>query len=105
MKYRSSYGQNLLQHSREVAKLCATMAAELGINIVRQGFEDKLPVAIQVIEQLNLEPSQVCYIGDDLTDIAVIQHVGLGAAVSNAVEEVRQVADCGRGAVAERGGQ
>jgi len=32
MRYRSSYGQNLLQHSREVANFCATMASELGLN-------------------------------------------------------------------------
>ena len=32
MKFRSSYGQNLLQHSREVANLCSTLAAELGLN-------------------------------------------------------------------------
>lgn len=67
-------------------------AAELGIDIVRQTAEDKLPVAQEIITRLNLEPSRVCYIGDDLPDVPVIRHVGLGVAVADACEEARTAA-------------
>ena len=69
-------------------------AVELGIDIVRQGFEDKLPVAQQLIAQQGLQMEQVCYIGDDLSDLPVIRRVGLGVAVSDAANEVRTAADC-----------
>src|SRR5262249_6105596 len=62
---------------------------ELGVSLVRQGFEEKLPVAIDMMRQLKLSPQQVCYIGDDLTDLPVMQHVGFAVAVADAVEEVR----------------
>lgn len=82
-------------------------AAELNIDIVRQGATDKLPVARQIIAQLGLEPQQVCYIGDDLPDIPVMREVGLPIAVADAASEVRDVAKWttqlpgGRGAVRE----
>jgi 3-deoxy-D-manno-octulosonate 8-phosphate phosphatase (KDO 8-P phosphatase) len=64
-------------------------AAELGIDIIRQGFEQKLPTIREIMQQLRLMPEQVCYIGDDLTDLAAIQTVGLGVAVADAATEVR----------------
>lgn len=67
-------------------------AAELGIDIVRQGFETKLPAALEILKELRLSPEQVCYIGDDLTDLPVIRHVGLGVAVADAATEVRAAA-------------
>ena len=68
-------------------------ARELGVELVRQGFEEKLPVARELIRDLNLSAEQVCFIGDDLTDIPVIRSVGLGIAVADAAEEVRKAAD------------
>jgi 3-deoxy-D-manno-octulosonate 8-phosphate phosphatase (KDO 8-P phosphatase) len=82
-------------------------AAELGVTIVRQGFEDKLPAALSVIAEQGLAPEQVCYIGDDLPDLPVLKAVGLAAAVADAVSEVRGVAQIttratgGHGAVRE----
>ncbi len=67
-------------------------AAELGIELVRQTAEDKLPVAQQILSQLQLEPQQVCYIGDDLPDLPVVRHVGLGVAVADACGELREAA-------------
>jgi 3-deoxy-D-manno-octulosonate 8-phosphate phosphatase (KDO 8-P phosphatase) len=82
-------------------------AAELGIEIVRQGFEQKWLATLEVIESLGLSPEQVCFIGDDLPDLPVIRRVGLGVAVADAAAEVRATAHLvtkhrgGRGAVRE----
>jgi YrbI family 3-deoxy-D-manno-octulosonate 8-phosphate phosphatase len=67
-------------------------ATELGITLVRQGFEDKWPAAQDVMRELKLSPEQVCFIGDDLTDLPVIRQVGLGVAVADAAAEVRSAA-------------
>lgn len=67
-------------------------AAELGIDLVRQGFEDKMPVVTAILRELRLAPQQVCYIGDDLPDLPVLRHVGLGVAVADAAAELRAAA-------------
>ena len=87
-----------------IVKLRAT---ELGIEIVRQGFADKLPAAREVIADAGLSPEAVCYIGDDLTDLPVLRNVGFGIAVADAAGEVREAANFvtkargGQGAVRE----
>ena len=68
-------------------------SAELGIKIVRQGFEEKLPIAQQIMAELKVDPAEVCYIGDDLTDLPVMRHVGWSVAVADAVSEIRDHAD------------
>ena len=82
-------------------------AAELGIDIVRQTAEDKLPATQEILHELGFELPQVCYIGDDLPDLPVVRSVGLGVAVADACPELRQAAHYvtsalgGRGAVRE----
>ena len=73
--------------------IVSVRAAELGIDIVRQGFQEKLPEVKQLAAQLGLEADQIAYIGDDLTDLPAIRFAGLGVAVADACDEVRGQAD------------
>ena len=82
-------------------------AEQLQIEHVFQDCHHKLPVFEKLLEQLDLPPEKVAYIGDDLTDLPVIRYAGFGIAVANAVAEVKRYADYvterpgGRGAVRE----
>ncbi len=67
-------------------------AAELGVDIVRQTAEDKLPAAQEIVHQLGLSLEQVCYIGDDLPDLPAVRAVGLGVAVADSCAELRAAA-------------
>ncbi len=67
-------------------------AADLWLDIVRLGVDDKLPVIDELAAEFNATREQVCYIGDDLLDRETIRAVGLGVAVADAVEDVRRAA-------------
>lgn len=67
-------------------------AAELGIDLVEQGAEQKLVTFENICRRTGVEPEQVAYLGDDLPDLPVLCRVGYPMAVADAATEVRQVA-------------
>lgn len=93
--------------SARTSHIVKVRAAELGVDLVRQGVENKLFIGKKIIAELGLTPEQVCHIGDDLTDLSLLRYVGLSVAVADAAEEVRATANHvtavpgGRGAVRE----
>jgi len=102
---RAGYSFGLLtSRNSHIVKVRAT---ELGVDIVRQGFESKLPALREIAAGRNLELSQICFLGDDLSDLSTMRAVGLGVAVADAVTDVREAAHYvtklagGRGAVRE----
>src|SRR5262249_123156 len=67
-------------------------AKELGIELVRQGIDDKLPAVKQILAERRLRPEQVCYVRDDLPHLPVLRWVGLAAVVADAGEDLRGAA-------------
>jgi 3-deoxy-D-manno-octulosonate 8-phosphate phosphatase (KDO 8-P phosphatase) len=82
-------------------------AADLWLDIVRLGIDDKLPAVDELAREFSVSREQICYIGDDLLDRETIRAVGMGVAVADAVEDVRNSAQYvtsvpgGQGAVRE----
>jgi 3-deoxy-D-manno-octulosonate 8-phosphate phosphatase (KDO 8-P phosphatase) len=82
-------------------------AAELGIEHLVQGREDKAAALAELCRDLDLQLSECAYMGDDLPDLAAIRAAGLGMSVADGVERVRSAADWvstrpgGHGAVRE----
>lgn len=112
---RDGLGIKLLQRSGietgiitgRSSRLLARRAAELGIDTVVQGREDKLTALSELAEQRSWDLAAVAYIGDDLPDLAAIRKVGLGMTVANGCDFVarhakwRSTCPGGSGAVRE----
>jgi 3-deoxy-D-manno-octulosonate 8-phosphate phosphatase (KDO 8-P phosphatase) len=85
----------------------AARAREVEIDFVIQDAFEKLPAFEQILRQSRLKPEQVCFVGDDITDLPAMTRVGLAVAVPNGHEEVKKRAHYitratgGRGAVRE----
>ena len=87
------YGYTVVLISGRSAQCVDQRAEELGIKFVIQGSKNKIKDLEQVLDSLGANPKQVCFVGDDLGDIPIMEHVGYSIAVQNAADEVRSVAD------------
>lgn len=65
---------------------------KLGIANVEMGVADKWAVLQKYLQQYNLQPGQVLYMGDDIPDYAVMQKVGLACCPADAVAEIKSIA-------------
>ncbi|HEX3150493.1 MAG TPA: HAD hydrolase family protein [Gemmataceae bacterium] len=92
LKYwRQSGGRTAILSGRSSAAV-TRRAAELGIEPVVQGVDEKLPAFRRILNELGMQADQVCAIGDDLPDLPVLRQCGLPVAVADAAPEVRQLA-------------
>ena len=82
-------------------------ARELRIDYLEQGSFYKIDPYLQILTTSNFKDEEVCYIGDDVLDLPILERVGFSVAVANARDEVKAVSDYvtvaqgGRGAVRE----
>jgi len=91
--FQKSGGQFALLSGR-ASKPVLARAAELGIDVVKTGRLDKQTALEEIAAALNVDPSVMAYIGDDIPDLAPIRMAALGFCPNDAVDEVKAAADC-----------
>ncbi len=65
----------------------------LGIEYIYLKAHDKLDVLKEYMHTLDVQPQEILYMGDDIPDFEVIEHVGVGCCPNNAAEEIKQISD------------
>lgn len=89
--WKAAGGQAAILTSKRSEAVMAR-ARMLGIDLVEQGAEDKLPGFGRILTAAGVEAREAAYVGDDLLDAAVLRRAGYPIAVANAVDEVKQLA-------------
>ena len=93
--------------SARCAKAVTARAADLGVDKIYQDANPKIQAYQQLLKELDLNDEDVCFVGDDLPDLAILKRAGFAASVPNARPEIKREAhyitkkEAGHGAVRE----
>lgn len=86
-------GNEVILISGRNSEAVSKRSDELGIQYVFQGSRDKIADLECALNKIGATPKQTAFIGDDLGDIPIMQHVGYAIAVNNAVDEIKNIAN------------
>jgi 3-deoxy-D-manno-octulosonate 8-phosphate phosphatase (KDO 8-P phosphatase) len=93
LRWLTWYGIRTGVISGRLSPATVERAQQLSMSYVYQGHIEKLPILEEIVADAQIDPSQVAYVGDDLTDAVIMKRVGLGIAVANARPEVKRIAN------------
>jgi len=88
MKLLQSSGVGIAIITARTSQVVLLRMQSLGIEHLYQGRRDKLPAFQELLQQLDLQPERVAYVGDDLLDLPIMGRVGLAIAVQDANHEI-----------------
>lgn len=78
--------------SGRVSPATESRAKQCNMTYIYQGHIEKIPIIEEIMQQSGIAPREIAYVGDDLTDVVVMNRVGLSVATANAREEVKRCA-------------